>query len=132
MNNERKLVVEVAHTPAEEVARRKFGWFYVAASLLIVIVSIVAVTSWVAHRRRRLRAAFDELPLGVPKSEVMRKLGKPWKVARCGETFRDGSPPGCAEEVIYPAPFATRVAQYWSFQFDVKGQLISKWQDLSP
>jgi hypothetical protein len=127
------VVVEVECTLAgEEVDRRKFGWFYVALSILIVIVAIIAVTRWVAHRHRKLRAAFDKLPLGVPKSEVIRELGKPWKVAKCGETFGDGSPPGCAEEVIYCAPFGPRVPQYWSFRFDGEGKLISKWEDLPP
>jgi len=47
-------------------------------------------------------------------------------------TFGDGSPPGCVEEVIYRAPFATRTPRYWSFQFDAEGKLMSKWEDLSP
>ena len=133
MNDEGQMAVgEASGQGGEEVPGRKLGWLYVAVSVLIVIVAIVAVTGWIANRRRKLRATFDKLPLGVQKSEVIRELGKPWKVAKCGETFGGGSPPGCAEEVIYSAPFGPRVPQYWSFQFDGEGKLVSKWQDLSP
>jgi len=101
-------------------------------AILGVILGIIAVTGWVAHRRYELRAAFDKVHLGASKSEVVRQLGRPWKVSRCGVTFGDGSPPGCAEEVIYRAPSATRIPRYWSFQFDAEGKLMSKWEDLSP
>ena len=117
---------------SEGGAHRKFGRLYVAVAILGVILGIIAVTSWVAHRRYELRAAFDKVHLGASKSEVVRQLGRPWKVSRCGVTFGDGSPPGCVEEVIYRAPFATRTPRYWSFQFDAEGKLMSKWEDLSP
>ena len=129
MSNDGKEDAAANGEGSRETARWSVARLGVIIAVPIVIIAVI-VTSWVGYRRKKRRAAFDEVPLGTPESEVVRELGTPWKVAKCGETFGGGSAPGCTEEVIYQAPFAPRTPRYWAFQFDWEGKLMSKWEDL--
>ena len=98
----------------------------------VALIGVALLTFGVTRRRHELTRAFRTLPLGTPKSELIRQLGTPWKVAKCGETFGGGSPQGCLEEVIYSTPFAPWLPQYWGFLFDTEGKLMQKREYISP
>jgi hypothetical protein len=81
----------------------------------------------------RVNWNFDRVPNGASKAEVVRLLGTPWKVDKCGELFSGGSPnPACAEEYLYKTPFAPWVPNYYSISFDSSGRVMEKYFYSSP
>lgn len=81
----------------------------------------------------RVNWNFDRVPIGASKAEVVRLLGTPWKVDKCGELFGGGPPnPACAEEYLYKTPFAPLVPNYYSISFDSSGRVMEKYFYSSP
>jgi hypothetical protein len=84
-------------------------------------------------RAHMLDKAFERVPAGASQSQVVKLLGKPWKVDRCGELFGAGPvEPDCAEEYLYAPPFAPLTPQYYSVSFDNSGHVVKKYIYSSP
>jgi hypothetical protein len=81
----------------------------------------------------RVNWNFDRVPIGASKAEVVRLLGTPWKIDKCGELFGGGPPnPACAEEYLYRTLFAPLVPNYYSISFDSSGRVMEKYFYSSP
>ena len=63
----------------------------------------------------------------------MRLLGKPKRVEKCGEPFGNpGGKPGCAEDYLYPSPYAPLIPEYWSVSFGIAGRVVDEYNYVSP
>jgi hypothetical protein len=104
-----------------------------ARKLLLIVGLIVAVPVLVGIFRWQQRSrAFSNAVLGQPRRVILSGLGKPWKIAPCGETFRGTPPPPCSQEIIFASPFAPLAPEYLSFFFDGNDNLISTYRYVSP
>jgi hypothetical protein len=75
---------------------------YLAVGVLLAVWSLYHFVNGY-----RVNWNFDRVPIGASKAEVVRLLGKPWKVDKCGELFGGGPPNlACAEEYLYKTLFA--------------------------
>ena len=80
--------------------RNKAHRLYLAAGGLLAVWSLYHFVNGY-----RVNWNFDRVPIGASKAEVVRLLGTPWKVDKCGELFSGGPPnPACAEEYLYKTP----------------------------
>jgi hypothetical protein len=68
----------------------------------------------------------------MTSSDITIALGTPWRTAKCGETFGGTEPQSCERELIYAAPLAPFLPEYWAFRYDRGGKLIDKYQYVSP
>jgi hypothetical protein len=97
----------------------------VVSFLLIVVLTPFIFLGWALCRDNSLASGFEKIGDGATRQDVVRLMGKPKKVEKCGEFF--GPIPksemeGCVTEYLYAAP----VAQYYVVRFDKNGHVISK------
>jgi hypothetical protein len=70
---------------------------------------------------------------GDSEEQVVRLLGKPNRIEKCGESFGNpGGPVGCVEDYLYSSPFAPLVPEYWAVSFDSRKHVVGKEHYLSP
>jgi hypothetical protein len=96
--------------------------------------SICLFLAWLGYsliRQRRLQEQFDKLPLGIPQAQVLRSLGRPWKVEPCGMEFGAARNDGCVE-YLYRDPFAPLVPRYYAVEFNGAGRMSDKFLWASP
>src|ERR1700680_4329668 len=104
-----------------------------ARKVLLVVGLIVAVPILEGMFRWQQRSrALNKAVLGQPRRTILAGLGKPWRIAPCGETFRGTPPPHCSQEIIFASPFAPLAPEYLSFFFDSNDNLISTYRYVSP
>jgi hypothetical protein len=104
-----------------------------ARKLLLIVGLIVAGFVLMGIFRWQQRsAAFNKAVLGQPRRIVLAGLGKPWRIAPCGETFGGTVPPHCSQEIIFASPFSLLAPEYLSFFFDKNDSLISTYRYVSP
>jgi hypothetical protein len=97
--------------------------------ILIAILAPFVFFGWAHFRDSGLAKGFEEIADGATQRDVIRLMGKPKKVEKCGEFF--GPIPKsemgvCANEYLYAATFAPYVPQYYIVRFDGGGHVISK------
>lgn len=102
------------------------------AAVFCVVAAVLVAACWTAYRQHRLRLIFQNMQPGTAESDARRELGKPWKIASCGETFGGQFPASCRTEYIYASPYAPVIPHYWAFFFDANGRLIDKYEYQSP
>lgn len=105
---------------------------------LIVSCIVLAGAIWLAWailRHRQLEKDFDVITAGATEREVVKSLGRPKRVEKCGEFF--GPLPkeeldNCSKEYFYASPFAPLVPEYFVLRFDVNNRVTSKSPYTSP
>ena len=101
--------------------------------IILAAFAMIAVLGLLGdHRQHKLQATFDSVALGTYPPELVGRLGTPWKIAGCGQSFGGDSVLGCANEVLYASPFAPVSPEYWGFQFSSDDRLIGKYRYISP
>ncbi len=70
---------------------------------LILISALVVTLAWTVFRRHQLERGYGQLAAGDSKATVAAKMGRAWKVDRCGAFFA-GAAQGCKEDYIYADP----------------------------
>jgi hypothetical protein len=103
--------------------------------LIIVAIGIAASTwiGWSLMRAKVLPAKFERIAVGDTREQVVRLLGKPRRIEKCGEPFGNpGGKPGCVEDYLYASPYAPLIPEYWSVSFDKNGRVIEKYHYVSP
>jgi len=76
---------------------------------------------WAVIRDRQLAKGFDEIEVGTTEQEVLRLMGQPKRVEKCGEfwgPFEEEELRGCTKEYYYASPFAPLLPQYFVIRFD--------------
>jgi hypothetical protein len=69
---------------------------------------------------KQLAACFNRVRIGSSEGEVLRTLGKPNRIEKCGEFFGplDKAELGdCSKEYFYASPFAPVLPQYYVMRF---------------
>ncbi len=99
------------------------------ATSVILIICCACSFVWNEYRAQR---NFDRVLIGASRTDVVRLLGKPWKVDKCGERFGNPNQPGCADEYLYKHPFAPLVPEYHSVSFDFSGHVKDTYIYSSP
>ena len=103
------------------------------ANIVLLAAGVLAVwLGYHAFARYRVSRNFDRVSTGASKAEVVRALGTPWKVTKCGQLFGNPDQPGCAEEYLYKTLFAPLVPNYYSISFDSSGHVVDKYFYSSP
>jgi hypothetical protein len=105
---------------------------------LIVGSIVLAGAMWLAWafvRDKQLEKGFDQIATGTTEQEVLKKLGPPKRVEKCGEFF--GPIPkeqleGCTREYFYASPFAPLNPQYYVVRFDANNRVRSTTPYSSP
>ncbi len=100
-----------------------------ALLILIVVLTPFMALGWAYLKDSALAKGFDKITDGTTQQDVLRLMGKPKKVEKCGEFF--GPIPksemeGCVTEYVYAATFAPYTPQYYVVRFDESGRVISK------
>src|SRR5260370_27113419 len=97
--------------------------------LLILVLAAFIFVGWAFWRDNRLAKGFDKVENGTTRQDVVRLMGKPNKLEKCGEFFGPISQSEvsvCADEYFYAATFAPWTPQYFIVRFDGIGRVISK------
>jgi hypothetical protein len=104
------------------------------ARKLLLAVAGVLILAFLVHivQGYNVISRFERVPIGASKFEVVRLLGRPWKMDKCGERFGNPNQPGCAEEYLYRHPLAPLVPNYYSISFDASGHVLDKFVYSSP
>jgi hypothetical protein len=100
------------------------GWLIVASIILAGAIWLV----WAILRDRQLYAHFDGVKAGASEADVLRELGRPKRVERCGEfwaPFPKQELEGCKKEYFYASPFAPLLPQYYVVWFDADDRVQS-------
>jgi hypothetical protein len=104
-----------------------------ARSLIFGAIALLAATLlWSSERQRKLTSDFERLQIGEAESAVAAKLGKPWKIGRCGQVFGGDADARCAIEYLYASPYAPLDPEYWAFRFNEGGRVVDKERYVSP
>ena len=101
----------------------------VVSIILILVLAPFIFLGWALWRDRRLVKGFDKVADGVTQQDVVRLMGKPRKIEKCGEFFApvlQSEINLCASEYLYTATFAPYTPQYYIVRFDGRGHVISK------
>jgi hypothetical protein len=91
------------------------------------IVTAGAWLAWAIHRDSQIAKGFNSIKTGDNKSDVFVRLGKPWRVERCGAFFGplpENFPVGCSEYVYFGSPFAPLIPEYYVVRFDAGGHVL--------
>jgi hypothetical protein len=103
--------------------------------VLIVVLTPIILLGWAFWRDSNLAKGFAKIADGATRRDVVRLMGKPKKVEKCGEFF--GPIPqsemgGCVREYLYTATFAPYAPQYYVVRFDGSDHVIGKTPYSSP
>ena len=102
---------------------------FVVSLILIPVLAPFVLVGWAFWRDNRLTRGFDKITDGATRQDVVRLMGTPKKVEKCGD-FLAPVPQSeinlCASEYLYAATFAPYTPQYYIVRFDGSGQVISK------
>jgi hypothetical protein len=100
-----------------------------ALFILIVVLTPVLALGWAYLRDGSLAKGFDKIADGASQQDVVRLMGKPKKVEKCGEFFGpipESEMQGCVTEYVYAVTFAPYTPSYYIVRFDGDGHVISK------
>jgi hypothetical protein len=108
-----------------------------ASIILGIICSIVlGLSIWLILgivRQEKLDKGFSKVKTGATQLEVIRLLGRPTRIGRCGDFFhQQATPTGCVSEYVYSASFAPLVPQYYVVSFDDTGRVLEATNWSSP
>ena len=106
-----------------------------ALLLLISVLAPFVCYGWAYWRDGSLARGFDEIAIGTSQQVVVRLIGKPKKVLKCGEFFGpipEGEMKGCVSEYLYAVTFAPYNPTYYVVRFDGSGHVVNKTPYSSP
>jgi hypothetical protein len=86
-------------------------------------------------RDKQFEKGFDQIATGRTEQEVLKRLGPPKRVKKCGEFFgplRKEVLENYSREYFYASPFAPRLPQYYDLRFDASSRVRSKTPYSSP
>jgi hypothetical protein len=96
-------------------------------------VAILVWAGWSIVRANTLTKNFERINIGDSRDWVVKLLGRPRSIEKCGEPFGNpGGVPGCKEDYLYASPYAPLISEYWSVSFDNGGRVVDKFHYLSP
>jgi hypothetical protein len=101
----------------------------IGSIILILVLASSLFLAWGLWRDHSLAKGFDKIADGSTQENVVRLMGKPKKVEKCGEFFGpipQSEVSACANEYFYTATFAPWTPQYFIVRFDGGGRVISK------
>jgi len=101
----------------------------VVSFILILVLAPFIFFGWALWRDNSLVKGFEKIADGATQQEVLRLMGKPKKIGKCGEFIApvlQSEINLCASEYLYPATFAPYTPQYYIVRFDGNGHVISK------
>jgi hypothetical protein len=110
---------------------KRTGWLIVACIVVAVAVWLV----WAILRDRQLYTTFDRVKAGESETDILRQLGRPKRIERCGEfwgPFPKEELDGCKEEYFYASPFAPLFPQYYVVWIDANDRVKSTHSYSSP
>lgn len=90
---------------------------------------------WAYFRDKSLSTGFEAIVNGATQLDVLRLMGKPKKIEKCGAFLGPltGAAAGrCATEYVYAVTFAPYVPNYYIVEFDASGHVIDKASLSSP
>ena len=102
---------------------------------MIVVLAPFIFLGWALWRDSNLAKGFDKIADGATRRDVLRLLGKPKKVEKCGEFFGpipQSEMEGCVSEYLYAATFAPYTPEYYVVRFDASDHVTSKAPYSSP
>jgi hypothetical protein len=101
-------------------------------TLIIVPVGVVLAglcwMAWGICKDKQLDSGFSKVRRGDSESEVVRLLGHPKRVERCGDfmgPLEKQNAESCAREYLYASSFSPLVPQYYIVRFDAQGRVSS-------
>jgi len=100
-----------------------------------IVLAVAAWSLWAFLRHKQLQKEFDGIEAEASEQEVVKKLGHPNRVEKCGEFFgplEKKEMEGCAREFLYASPFAPVLPQYYVVRFDANNRVKGKTPYSSP
>jgi hypothetical protein len=100
-----------------------------ALLILLVVLTPLLVLGWAYLRDSSIAKGFDKIADGATQQDVVRLMGKPKKVEKCGESFGpipESEMQHCVLEYLYAATFAPYTPSYYIVRFDGGIHIISK------
>ena len=105
---------------------------YAAGCLLLVAA---AWFLWAVVRDERIATGFDEVEVGTSEQDVLRLMGRPNRVEKCGEfwgPFPEDELKGCNKEYLYESSFAPLLPKYFVIRFERNNQVQTTFPLMSP
>jgi hypothetical protein len=109
-------------TPNEDIERP------IAVVLMMGALLPVLFIGYAYWRDNGLARGFDKITVGATQRDVVRLMGKPKKIEKCGEFFGpipQSEMKGCASEYLYAVTVAPYVPSYYVIRFDEGGRVLS-------
>jgi hypothetical protein len=100
-----------------------------------IVLAVAGWFVWAVLRDKQLEKGFDEIAAESTEQEVVKYLGHPNRVEKCGEFFgplETKEMEGCAREFLYASPFAPMLPQYYVVRFDANNRVKGKTPYTSP
>ncbi|HEY1470102.1 MAG TPA: hypothetical protein VGF61_13750 [Candidatus Acidoferrum sp.] len=100
-----------------------------AALILIIALTPILILGWAYLRDRGLAKGFDKVGDGVTQQDVLRLMGKPRKIGKCGEFFgpiAKSEMEGCVSGYLNVVTFAPYKPDYYIARSNRGGQVIGK------
>lgn len=107
-------------------------WYFIFGG---IVLAAAAWFVWAILRDKRLGEGFDEIAAEATEQEVVKYLGHPNRVEKCGEflgPLESREMEGCAKEFLYASPFAPVLPQYYVVRFDSNNRVKGKTPYTSP
>jgi hypothetical protein len=108
-----------------------FNYFIIGG----IVLGVAGWFVWAILRDKQLQKGFDEITAQATEQEVVKYLGHPNRVEKCGEfmgPLERGEMEGCAREFLYASPFAPVLPQYYLVRFDANNRVSGKTPYTSP
>lgn len=103
--------------------------------VIMIAIGLIVLgwIGWSIFRSKVLPARFERVRVGDSQEQVVRLLGNPKSIEKCGQPFGNpGRPRGCVEDYLYASPFAPLLPEYWSVSFDNSRHVVGKEHYVSP
>jgi len=95
--------------------KAKFG-------ILAFVLAFLGLGAWTNNQEERMQSAFVGIELGTSWGDVIKVLGKPEVLPRCGESITRSAPPGCVREAYY----STILQCILVVSFDANDKVVGK------
>jgi hypothetical protein len=95
------------------------------------LLLILTVICWRAYRLHEIRSGFAQVQLSDSKQQVIKKMGRPKRIEKCGAYFATAMP-GCVDEYVYADQWAPALPEYWILSFGSNGTVIGSNRLASP
>jgi hypothetical protein len=98
-------------------------------AICVAMLLPLSLLAWAITHYLLLKSGFARIQHGTTQAEIVRSLGEPNSITRCGGW--GGKPPvGCVKEFAYLSPIA--FTDVWVVSFDANDQAVQKFRARSP